>query len=53
MALFEKPEKSDVQKERDMDYGYEESKGKNFLDYIIEYIKQSKESKKPKLEQIT
>jgi hypothetical protein len=45
-----------VQKTRDMEYGYEteeEKKGKNFLDFIIDYIKTSKEAKKPKLEAIT
>jgi len=46
MALIEK--KSN---ERDLEYGYDEEQGKNFLDFIIEYIRQSKE--KPKLEKVT
>jgi len=39
---------------RDLEYGYEEEKkGKSFLDFIVEYLKQSKESKKPELTSMT
>jgi hypothetical protein len=45
----------ELNKTRDSEYGYEAEagKGKNFLDFIVEYIKASKESKKPKLESVT
>jgi hypothetical protein len=41
----------DLDRMRDSEYGYpeEEGKGKNFLDFIVEYLRQSKEAKKPKL----
>jgi hypothetical protein len=43
MALYDEKE-----------YGYAEEKGgKNFLEFLIDYLKQSKEAKKPKLEQVS
>jgi len=54
MAIYDQMT-DDLKQARDAEYGYEAEgeKGKNFLDFIIEYIKSSKEAKKPKLEAIT
>jgi len=54
MAIYDEMT-DELKKSRDAEYGYEPEgeKAKNFLDFIIEYIKQSKEAKKPKLEAVT
>ena len=40
---------TDIKKARDSDYGYEQKDESNFLDQLVEYLKQSKEQKQPAL----
>ena len=49
-------EEGEAMSSRAADDGYEEEekkKNKNFLDFIIAYIKSSKEAKKPRLDSMT